>query len=199
MQVARKLLGGVVAVALAAGNATPASATTLKRAGLDQLVAENRTIVLGEVVDANSYWNAEGTFILTDVRFKVHEVLKGDAGDRDLTFTLMGGTVGDLTSLIIGGPELVRGNSYLLFVDEWDLPGAKGVQTVRYLSQGTFDIVMAGDGLRAISQAHRHPMAPDVKGNIEAPGGAEGISLVTLMRSIRELAARPQGPRREVK
>lgn len=199
MRAVRKLRSGVLAVALAAAVAAPASATTLRRAGLDQLVAEHGTIVMGEVVDLKSYWNPEGTFILTDVRFKAHDVLKGKPDPRELTFTVMGGTVGDLTALIVGGAELISGNSYVVFLDKADLPGVKAVQTVREHGQGVFDIVMAGDGLRAISQANHHPLAPDAKGNVEAPGGREGLSLTTMMRSIRELAARSQGFRREVK
>jgi hypothetical protein len=62
-----------------------------------------------------------------------------------------------------------------------------------------FDIVLAKDGLRAISQANRHPLLPDAKGFSEVPGGAEGIPLSALTNSIRELANAPQGSHREVK
>src|SRR6185436_6966830 len=131
--------------------------STLIRQSLNGLVAANPTIVVGEVLDAHSYWNDEGTFILTDVRIKATDVLKGDPRDTDFTVTLMGGSVGDLTTLIVGGAELVPGKPYVLFLNEGDLPGVQGVRTVRDHSQGVFEVVKARDGLRAISEANRHP------------------------------------------
>jgi len=191
---------GVTALAVAASAAAPAGATTLIRAGLDELVAGNGTIVLGEVVDAESYWNADGTFILTDVRIAPIEVLKGRAGSGVLTVTLMGGTVGELTTLIVGGAELFPGSSYLLFLDEEDLPGARGALTVRDHVQGAFDLVRdAAGGLRAVSQAVRHPLMADIRGHNQPPGGAAGMALEDVVRSIDELTGRRQGARPEVK
>lgn len=197
MQVRRSLLCGGLALALAASVVAPSSATTLIRQSLDRLVSANRTIVVGEVLEAHSYWNDTGTFILTDVRVRATEVLKGDAKDTDLTVTIMGGTVGDLTTLILGGAELIPGKPYVLFLDEGDLPGVQDVRTVAYHSQGVFEVVKARDGVRAISQAVRHPMHPDALGFVDPPGGAEGLPLATMIQSIREIAGR-QGARREV-
>lgn len=191
MQELKWLRRGVAALAIAAGLGSPANATTLIRQSLENLVANNRTIVIGEVVDSHSYWNKAGTFILTDVLFAVEEVLKGHQETRELTVTILGGRVGDLTTLIVGGAELFPGRSYVLFLDDMDLPGLKNARTVRYHSQGAFDIEISGDGLRAISQASQQPLAPDAHGNIEPPGNAKGIPLGTLMRTIRGLVDRP--------
>lgn len=186
------------AVAAIAGVAAPVGATTLVRADLDKLAAENATVVLGQVEDVHSYWNAEGTFILTDVQFKTHEVIKGAfQKSRDLKITLMGGTVGDITTLIIGAPELVPGNTYVLFLNEEDLPGAQGALTVRDLVQGAFDVVMTKEGLRAISQANGHPLLPDTAGYMDAPGSVEGLELKSMIRSIREAVVDPQVENRE--
>jgi hypothetical protein len=193
MSLARRLLRGALvfaAVATIVGGVAPVGATTLVRADLDKLAAENATVVLGEVQDVHSYWNADGTFILTDVQFKTHETIKGEfQKSRELKITLMGGTVGDLTTLIIGGPELIPGNMYVLFLNEEDLPGAPGVLTVRDLVQGAFDVVMTKDGLRAISQANGHPLLPDALGYLDAPGSVEGLELKSMIRSIHEHAA----------
>lgn len=177
-------LGAVVSASFA----SPSGAATLRRAGLEQLVADNRTVVVGEVVDAHSYWNADNTFILTDVRVEVAEVLKGEAGPV-MTITLMGGTVGDLTTLIVGGPELVPGRSYVLFVAEGDLPGAARVPTLTDLTQAVFDVRLEAGRVRAVSQAAPMPLVPDVFGVSEPAGGRQGMELGTLVRSIRELAA----------
>lgn len=199
MQGFRSLLRGGLAAALVSLAVSPAGATTLIRQSLDHLVAGNATIILGEVLDTSSYWNDDGTFILTDVRIAPAEVLKGNVRDRELTVTIMGGTVLDRTALIIGGAELIPGKAYVLFLNEEDLPGAKGARTVREHCQGAFDLVLSKDGVRAVSQANRHPLVPDAKGIAEPPGGARGIPLDTMRQSIRELARNSQGTRREVK
>lgn len=200
MNVVKGLLRGAMALAIAAGIASvaaPAGATTLVRESLDELVAGNRAVVVGEVVDASSYWNEDHTFILTDVRIAVHEALKGDVADREITVTLMGGRVDEITTLIVGGPELIPGNSYVLFLNEENLPGAERALTVRDLVQGAFDVKIGRDGLRAVSQANSHPLLPDHSGYIDAPGGVEGMPLTAMMQSIRETVDR-QRTRQEV-
>jgi hypothetical protein len=196
MKARRRLLCVALALAIAAA-AAPSGATTLVRASLPQLVANNRTVVVGEVLDSYSYWNEPHTFMLTDVRIRATEVLKGDPKDTDFTVTILGGTVDDLTTLIVGGAELVPGKSYVLFLQEDDLPGVRNVRTVREHSQGVFDIVKARDGVRAISQANRHPLYPDALGFVDPPGGAKGLLLDDMVRSIPEINAR-QGARQEV-
>ena len=200
MNVAKGLLRGALALALAAAAASavaPAGATTLIRESLDELVAANRAVVVGEVVDAHSYWNEDHSFILTDVRVAVREALKGDVSDRELTVTVMGGQVDGLTTLIVGGPELIPGNSYVLFLNPENLPGVENALTVRDLCQGAFDVTIGRDGLRAISQANSHPLVPDRSGYVDAPGGSEGIPLPAMMQSIRETVER-QSARQEV-
>lgn len=193
----KRLLRGVMAFAIAAGVVVPAGATTLIREGLDEMVRSNRTIVVGEVVDVHSYWNADGTFILTDVRVAAHDVLKGNVKDRELTVTIMGGRVGETTTLIIGNPELIPGNSYVLFLNDEDLPGGKAL-TVRSLVQGAFDVTIGKDGLRAVSQANGHPLLPDARGSFDPEGGAEGFPLNSMTQSIRDMVGR-DAARREVK
>lgn len=190
MYAERSWAWGVLAIALIAGGAAPSDATSLARAGLDNLVAGNGTIVVGEVRDAHSYWNADRTFILTDVRVAVGEILKGNPRQREITVTLLGGTVGDLTTLIVGGAELARGKSYLLFLNEEDLPGLKAAQTVRDHCQGVFEIVRARDGMRAVSQANGQPLHPDALGFVDVPGGLTGLPLGAMRQSIREIAGR---------
>jgi hypothetical protein len=191
---ARVILAAVIAIFLAA----PASASTFARAGLDHLVAKNSTIVVGEAMEASSYWNEPGTLILTDVRFVVAQVLKGNLTESEITVTLPGGTVGSQTSLVVGGAELVPGRSYVLFLVQQDLPGLKGARTVRDHSQGVFEIRKRQDGLRAVSQASvGHTLVADALGKIEPPGGTEGVPFHAMLRSIHERVDRGEG--REVK
>jgi len=176
----------VFALALAAF--APAEATTMIRMGVEDLVASNEAVVLGRVVDVQSYWNADGSFILSDVKVQVLEALKGSAAEKEVTLTVMGGNVGELTTLIVAGPDMTVGSDYVLFLNREDLPGVSGARTVRDLAQGIFDVVAAGGAPRAVSQASRHPLLPDARGVSEAPGGEEGIPLENLIRQVRDLA-----------
>ena len=196
MTVVKRWLRGAMAFAIAASVIAPASATTLKRASLDELVAGNRSVVVGEVIDSRSYWNADHSFILTDVELAVSDVAKGARRDN-LTVTIMGGRVGDITTLIIAGPELIPGKSYVLFLNEEELPGGRAL-TVRDLVQGTFEVKLDKQGgLRAVSQANAHALLPDAFGSFKAAGGAEGFPLASMIQSIRDIE-RHQG-RKEMK
>jgi hypothetical protein len=152
-------------------------------------VKSNETVVVGHVLDTYSYWNAGGTFILTDVRVAVDDVLKGvQARDEVLTLTLMGGSVGDLTTLIVGGADLKPGGEYVLFVGREELPGGFRRPTVSGHSQGVFEVVYVDGQARAVSQAVGHALWPDGAGHIEPPGGPEGLALEPLIESVRQLA-----------
>ncbi len=196
--VVRALGRTAAALAIAAVAVAPVGATTLRRTSLEDLTATNTAIVVGKVLEVYSYWNREGTFILTDVRVEVSEILKGQKEGGVLTVTLMGGSVDELTTLIVGGAELEAGGSYVLFVGEEDLPGVEQARTIRHHCQGVFEIVKApdGSGLRAVSQANGHPLVPDKLGYFEAPGGREGFPLRTLKETIRKSAGREAGPGR---
>jgi hypothetical protein len=170
-------------VVLAVPLATSAGATTLVRQGLETLAGQNAMIVQGRVLDIHSYWNDDRGFILTDVRLRPTQVLKGERPEGDITFTVMGGTVGDITTLVIGNPELVPGSHYVLFLNRESLPGAATRLTVRDLVQGAFDVVQG----RAISQAIHHGLVPDAAGKTEPPGGEEGIALDEMTRQIHQI------------
>jgi len=199
MKVGGKWYHGWVALAIAVAVVAPAQATTLVRADLEDLVAGNARVLVAEVVDVDSRWNDEGTFIFTDVRVRPLEFLKGRAQQGEMTLTLMGGTVGDLTTLIIGGAELIPGRAYVLFLNNEQLPGIDSALTVRDHCQGAFDLVMAKGGLRAVSQATRQPLVPNAFGEAVAPGGLEGIPFEAMVQSIRDIENRQQGARQEVK
>src|SRR5262245_36471104 len=148
-----------------------AMGTTLIRQGLERLTSEDAGILVAQVVDTRSYWNDDHSFIFTDVRVRPSQVLKADPAAGDVTCTVMGGSVGDLTTLIIDGPVLVPGSEYVLFLHREDLPGARGRLTVGSLAQGVFDVTDSPHGKRAVSQAARHPLIADVAGNEAPPGG----------------------------
>jgi hypothetical protein len=190
---------GAMALALTIGASAAANATTLVRASVEDLAAGNETIVVGEVLGASSYWNWEGTFVLTDVRVAPTEVLKGRVEGRELTVTVLGGSVDGHTLVVVGGPDLVPGRSYVLFLGPEELPGVQTVETVRYLSQGAFDLQEGEDGVvNAVSQAKDLPLRPDRVGRTEVAGGPDGIPLAEMKDQVRKALKRGASPQ-EVK
>jgi hypothetical protein len=196
MRIARALGRGTAVTALAAAVVLPARATTLRRVGLEELTATSGTVVVGTVLETRSYWNAERSFILTDARVAVGEVLKGStAEDQEITVTLLGGSVDDLTALIVGGAQLLPKQSYVLFLDRGALPGAEASYTLRDHCQGAFDVVPAkdGSGPRAVSQAKAHPLVPDARGATDVPGGLRGLPLQDLVHAVRNIGRKGEG------
>ncbi len=169
--------------------AAPAGAMTLIRAGLEDLVTANSTIVVAQVHSATSYWNADASFLLTDVSLTTTQVLKGSA-ERELTVTLMGGTAGGTTTIIPGAAVLQPDRSYVLFLRNEPLPGTDPVLTVAEHCQGAFDIEERDGGAWALSQAAGEALLPDEDdggSSTDVPGGALGLSLEELERSISAL------------
>lgn len=181
-----------VALIMLVVTVVPARGSTFVRLGLDDLTAGSSTVVLGEVIDSHSYWSPDSSMILTDVLVVPSRVLKGgDPGGDELApmvVTVLGGTVGELTSLIVGGAELEPGRSYVLFLGEESLAGAEKVRTVREHGQGVFEIRSSAGRLRAVSQATGHLVLPGRGGESEPPGGSAGLDLEDLMRQIEALA-----------
>lgn len=173
--------------------AVPARASTFVRLGLEELTAGSHTIILGEVLDAHSYWSPDESFILTDVRVAPLRVLKGKAEGPTFVVTLLGGSVGDLTTLIVAGAALEPGRSYILFLQETAFAGAWGIQTVPEHAQGVFEIVSTAGGLRAVSQAIEHGVLPDAAGNVGPPGGKSGLALDQMLERIEHLTGRNLG------
>lgn len=187
MRLPRSAVRLVPAIAAWAALAAPASATTLIREGLETLSRSSTHVVHGRVAEIRSYWNHDHSFIYTDVRVEPIERVKGVAA-RDVVFTVLGGTVGDLTTLVIGGPELVPGSEYVLFLAEDELHGRR-MLTAPSLAQGIFDVLRTRSGVRAVSQAAAHPMLPDGAGLSEPPGGREGLELGSMLTAVRRLAS----------
>lgn len=194
----RNMLRSAALAALAAALAgAPAGATTLIRMGLEDLVASNAVVVVGEILEAESRWNEDASFIVTDVQLAVHEVVKGRLSEKEVTITLPGGRIGNRTHVVVGAAELVPGSSYVLFLSRMNLLRAGDGLVIRDLIQGAFDLKLGRGGLHAVSQALRHSLLPDKSGQLGPPGGTEGIPIDAMLSEIRRIAAR-QGSRREV-
>lgn len=180
-RIARFILATAAVVTMAA----PATATTLVRQSVERLARENSAALTARVVDLHSYWNEDHSFIFTDVTLRPTSVLKGLRGGSDVTMTLMGGTVGEITTLVIGSPELVPGSEYLMFLNDEELPGGRVRTTVRDLVQGVFEVSRVNGRAVARSLAIGHPLQPDAEGLTDPAGGYAGIALEELEAQVR--------------
>jgi hypothetical protein len=164
----------------------PGEATTLVKQELGDLVRESEVVVVGRVRSLQSYWNSQRTFILTDVAVDLDQTFKGEVSSSSLIVTLMGGAVGNLTTVIVCGPELIPGRSYLLFLRKGNLPGGKRAVTVGALCQGVFDIELTPSGLRAVSQAALHGVLSLDGTSSDPAGGKHGMEFDDMVVAVEE-------------
>jgi hypothetical protein len=102
-------------VALAAIVAVPASASTFVAMDEHELVAASVAVVEGRVLEVHSFWNADGTAILTEATIQVNDVVAGRAADV-VTVRTFGGQVGDHVIEAHGFPTFQQGEQALLFL-----------------------------------------------------------------------------------
>ena len=113
-----------------------AGATTIQEMNIRDMVTMAPSIVVGTVESSTSRWNDDRSLIVTDVRVRVVDVLKGPSLS-ELVITQPGGRVGKLRVDVDGASAYPIGEEAVLFV----APDAKGQHQVLGLSRGRFDIV----------------------------------------------------------
>ena len=83
---------------------------------IPDLATRADVIVIADVGDVRSQWNASRTMILTTIELDVREALKGAIPDDRLTVTELGGQVGDISSVVPDAPQFRPGERALLFL-----------------------------------------------------------------------------------
>jgi hypothetical protein len=123
----RSWFGFVLLLALA----LPAGASTFLAMSWEELVEKADSVVAGRVVEVESYWNREGTVILTEAVIEVETSVLGNAPSvvRVRTF---GGQVGDYKIVAHGFPTFERNEKLLLFLE----PAQDGFHKVLGYQQG---------------------------------------------------------------
>jgi hypothetical protein len=133
-----------------------ARGSTVLRTDVDRMLADAALVFEGEVIAVRSERDAGG--IHTWVRFAVHDVLKGQAGDT-VELRFMGGTVDGVVREVVGSPIPALGEHGIYFVEATDrflvnplygwhqgrlrvVPDARG--RARVLSSGGAPVVAIG-------------------------------------------------------
>jgi hypothetical protein len=105
-------------IGLAAGLcALPAVASTFVAMAPSELVAASKAVIQGEVLEVYSFWNHDGTAVLTEARVLVEEVVAGQAPSEVVVRTF-GGKVGDYVLEAHGFPTFEAGQRLLLFLHD---------------------------------------------------------------------------------
>ena len=107
--------------------ALPAGASTFLHVGRGELTARAEAVVVGDVLEVESFWSDDGRVILTEARVLVEEALVGEAPSVVLVRTF-GGTVNGFTVEAHGFPTFEKGERLLLFLErDRRAPGAHRV------------------------------------------------------------------------
>src|SRR5262245_61106197 len=112
-----------------------AIATTVADMTLRDMVSMAPSIVVGTVESSSSRWNEDRSLIVTDVRIRVTDVIKGrDAGE--VVVTQPGGRVGKVRVEVDGAVAYRNGQETVLFL----APDSRGHQQVLGVFRGRFDV-----------------------------------------------------------
>lgn len=134
----KRIAGVLLCGALALVLASPAGASTFLRASMEDLAAKAEAVVQGRVLEVSSFWNREGTAILTEATFEVEDTVLGP--DRShLRLVTFGGEVGGLVIEAHGFPTFRQGQRLLLFLEKASA-NEDGAHRVLGYRQGEFEI-----------------------------------------------------------
>jgi hypothetical protein len=182
-------LGAALVLALA----MPTGASTFLALSQEEMVAQADSVVQGRVVEVNSFWNRQGTAIVTEAVLEVEETVLGRERSHVRLFTF-GGEVGDYRIEAHGFPTFRKDQRLLVFLE----PARKdeeGAHRVLGYRQGEFEI-RAGEAGRDVAvptwEAAEQARVLEKDGTeAEAP---KPRALDDFKREIRETAGRMGRP-----
>lgn len=131
-----------VTAVLALALTLPVTASTFLAMDQHQLVASSDAVVQGKVLQVQSFWNAEGTVIVTEAMIQVADVVAGDA-PAIVTVRTFGGEVQGFNVKAEGFPTFSEGQNVLLFLGK----AADASLRVTGFQQGFYNVQRGADGV----------------------------------------------------
>lgn len=105
----------------------------------DELMARSTLVAYGEVekiyLAQNVVWVGGGSSIVTDISFKVYDVLRGEATEN-VTVRVNGGLHSNIYSDYPSEPELIKGEKYILFLYQPNRGGGQITKGDQYYITG---------------------------------------------------------------
>lgn len=151
MKVLIHLLAGVALL-------VPASATTLLKMSMNDLITKSTSIVKAKVTGSRTA--AVGQDIYTYYQLQVSETLK-QGGILPAEVAVPGGVYKNVRQVGIGSPVLKQGQEYVLFL--WT--SKTGMTQVIGLTQGAFSLSEDAAGMSVVSRAAISDQMVDKSGN----------------------------------
>jgi hypothetical protein len=139
------LVVAIAAVALAVAQA--AFATSVLKLTLQELTKKSDSIVMARVDDAVSSWDAAHKEIYTYITLNVLQPVKGNKGGTTITLRQLGGTVGNIASVVPGMPSFRKGEEVVVFLTQKD---AAGYPWVMGLQQGKYTVTTGKNGVKMV-------------------------------------------------
>ena len=173
-------------------------ATTVLEKSFSSLVQDAEVIAVGTVTAIETEWNPQKQAPFTLVTFSDLEVLKGEAGQTELTLHFLGGPTPDgLIMQIAGVPQFSLGERSVVFC----AGNQQSMAPLVGLWQGMYRVVF--DAERGIETIHNHarqpvttlPIGPTSEGGIlthnhavqeQKDGPQEAMPLDTFTRLIEQ-------------
>lgn len=134
-------LTGLLALAFAL-LALPLSASTFVAMDDVELVAAADGAVVGEVLEVHSFWNDNGTLIVTEAKLLVRDVVFGDA-PAEVTVRTFGGSVAGYGVEAHGFPTFEVGQTQLVVLEK----AGDGTLRVAGYRLGQFEVQTRSDGV----------------------------------------------------
>jgi hypothetical protein len=171
-----------------------ALATTVAELPLKDLVSMAPSIVVGVVESSSSRWNEDHSLIVTDVRIRVTDVLKGrNAGE--IVITQPGGHVGKVRVDVDGAVAYRPGQETVLFL----APDARGHQQVLGVFRGRFDVATdthtgkkSVQGLKVADFQAMHAAKPGLITEKSQPS-EQSMELNEFLTGLRGMVQNPKG------
>ena len=134
---------------------SPAWATTVLEKSFPELVQDAEVIAIGTVTAIEAEWNAQKRAPFTLVTFSDLEILKGEAGQTELTLHFLGGPTPDgLIMQIAGVPQFRLGERSVIFC----VGNQHNSVPLVGMWQGVYRVVF--DAERGIETVHNHAGQP---------------------------------------
>ena len=166
--------------------AAPASASTFLHVSRGELTARAEAVVMGTVLEVESFWSDDGSIIVTEAKVLVEDVLMGETASVALVRTF-GGTVNGFTIEAHGFPTFEKGERLLLFLE----PDrhARGAHRVLGFQEGKYRVT-ADEAGREIAVPTVDAKARLLTADGRPAPAPRAVALETLRAEILELGRR---------
>lgn len=169
--------------------AIPAGASTFLFVPQEDLVEQAESVVQGRVIDVQSFWNRQGTAILTEATVEVEDAVLGKVPSHVRLITF-GGEVGGYRIDAHGFPTFAKGERLMVFLEP-ARAGEDGAHRVLGYRQGQFRIRKNKDGQEiAVPAWEGERGARVLKADGTEAEAPRPMGLGVLKRQIRETAER---------